>query len=66
MPIPSLQLQKKTVSRREVEGLATELVAYKICYVQYSDCVRDLDCRFLIVLSGVTCDCGKVTNSCRN
>ena len=66
MPIPSLQLQKKSSLTQRSRGFGHGVVAYKICYVQYSDCVRDLDCRFLIVLSGVTCDCGKVTNSCRN
>ena len=37
----------------------------KMCYVQYSDCVQDLDYKILIVLSVVTCDCCKPMNNCR-
>ena len=42
------------------------VVVSKICYVQYSDCVQDLDYRVLIALSVVTCDCCKPTNHCRD
>ena len=42
-------------SRRFGQGVMVS----KICYVQYSDCVQDLDYRRLIVLSFATCDCCK-------
>ena len=66
MPMPSLQLQKKNSLMQRSRGFGHGVVAYKIYYVQYSDCVQDLDCGFLIVLSGVTCDCCKLTNHWRN
>ena len=49
-------------SRRFGHGV----VVFKMGYVQYSDCVQDLDCRILIVLSVVTCDCCKQMNNCRD
>ena len=49
-------------SRRSGHGV----VVSKICYVQYSDCVQDLDYRILIVLSVVTCDCCKPMSNCRD
>ena len=49
-------------SRRFGHGV----VVSKICYVQYSDCVQDLDYRILIVLSVVTSDWCKPMNHCRD
>ena len=66
MPIPSLQLQKKTCLMQRNRRCGHGVVVSKICYVQYSDCVQDLDYRILIVLSVVTCDCCKPMNNCRN
>ena len=37
-----------------------------MCYVQYSDCVQDLDYRILIVLSVVLSDCRKPMNNSRD
>ena len=68
MPIPSLQLKKKnslSLMQRS-RGFGHGVVVSKICYVQYSDCVQDLDYRVLIALSVVTCDCCKPTNHCRD
>ena len=66
MPIPSLQLQKKTCVMQRSRRFGHGVVVAKICYVQCSDCVQDLDYRILIVLSVVTCDCCKPMNNCRN
>ena len=35
-------------------------------FLQCSDCVQNLDCRFLIMLSVVLCDCCKPTSNCRD
>ena len=53
---PSLpcSYRKKPVSCREGEGLHAVVVS-KICDVQYSDCVQDLDCRMLIDCA-LSCD----------
>ena len=42
------------------------VVISKMCYVQYSDCVQDLDYKILIVLSVVLSDCRKPLNNCRD
>ena len=42
------------------------VVIAKMCYVQYSDCVQDLDYRILIVLSVVLSDCRKPMKNCRD
>ena len=58
--------EKNSLTQRS-RGFGHGVVAYKICYVQYSDCVRDLDCRFCTLCSQVWhVTAGKVTNSCRN
>ena len=69
MPIPSLQLQEKIEKAclmQRSRGFGHRVVVSKICYVQYSDCVQDLDYRILIVLSVVTCDCCEPMNDCRD
>ena len=68
---PSIQslrcsCRKKNSFMQRSRGFGHRVVAYKICYGQYSDCVQDLDCRFFIVLSGVTCDCCKPMKGCRD
>ena len=47
MPIPSLQLQKKTSLMQRSKGFGHRVVVSKICYVQYSDCVQGLGYRVL-------------------
>ena len=59
MPIPWLQLQKKTCLMQRSKGFGHGVVVSKICYVWYSDCVEDFGYRILIALSIVTCDCCK-------
>ena len=66
MHIPLLQLQKKNCLLQRSRRFGHRVVVSKICYVQYSDCVQDLDYRILIVLSVVTCDCCKPMNNCRD
>ena len=51
---------EKNMQRSKAFGHA--VVVSKICYVQYSDCVRGLVYRILIVLSLVTCDSCKPMN----
>ena len=63
MPIPSLQLQKKTSLMQRSKGFGHGVVVSKICYAQYSDCVQGLGYRVLIVLSVVTRDCCKPMKS---
>ena len=62
IPIPTLQLKKKNSLMQSSKGFGHGVVVSKICYVQYSDCVQDLDYRIFIVLSVVTCDCCKPMN----
>ena len=66
IPIPSLQLKKKTSLLQRSRRFGHGVVVSKICYVQYSDCVQDLDYRMLIALSVVKCDCCKPMNHCRD
>ena len=66
MPIPSFQLKKNTSLMQRSRGFGHGVVVSKICYVQYSDCVEDLDCRILISRSVVTCDCCTAMNHCRD
>ena len=42
------------------------VVVSRMCYVQYSDCVQDLDFKILIVLSVVQCDCRRPMNNSRD
>ena len=66
MPVPLLQLQKKTCLMQRSRRFGHGVVVSKICYVQYSDCVQLLDYRILIALSVVTCDCCKPMNHCQD
>jgi len=52
MPIPSLQLQKKTCLRQRSRGFGHRVVVSKTCY------------NTVIVLSVVLCDCCKPMNNC--
>ena len=54
MPIPSLQLQKKTCFTQRSGGFGRGVVVSKICY------------NTVIVLSVVLCDCCKSMNKCRD
>ena len=54
MPIPSLQLQKKTCLMQRSRGFGHRVVVSKICY------------NAVIVLSVVLCDCCKPMNNCRD
>ena len=59
--------EKNAISFREAEGLPTELSHTRFVTdnaVIVSKNVQDLDSRFLIMLSGVTCDCRKPINNC--
>ena len=53
--------EKKSLMQRS-KGFGHGVVVSEICYVQYSDCVQDLDYRIFIVLLVVTCDCCKPMN----
>ena len=54
MPIPSVQLQKKTCLMQRSRGFDHGAVVSKICY------------NAVIVLSVVLCECCKPTNNCRD
>ena len=54
MPIPSLQLQKKTCLMQRSRGFGHGVAVSKICY------------NAVIVLSVVLCDCCRPNNSCRD
>ena len=54
MPIPSLQLQKKTCLMQRSRGFGHGVAVSKICY------------NAVIVLSVVLCDCCRPINSCRD
>ena len=54
MPIPSLQLQKKSCLMMRSRGFGLGVVFSKICY------------NAVIVLSAVLCDCCKPMNNCRD
>ena len=54
MPIPSLQLKKKTCCVQGSRGLGQGVLVSKICY------------NAVIVLSAVLCDCCKPMNNCRD
>ena len=56
----SVSASEKSMQRSKAFGHA--VVVSKICYVQYSDCVRGLVYRILNVLSLVTCDCCQPMN----
>ena len=58
--------KKQTCSMQRSKAFGQAVVVCKICYVQYSDCVQDLDYRTLMVLSVVLCDCCRPTNSRRD
>ena len=58
--------EKRTRFMQRSKAFGQAVVVSKICYVQYSDCVQDLDYRTLMVLSVVTRDCCKPMNSCRD
>ena len=63
---PFVAAAGKTCLRQRSKRFGHRVVVSKICYVQYSDCVQDLDYRILIVLSVVRCDCCKRMNNCRD
>ena len=63
--VAAAEKDRKSLMRRS-RGFGHGVVVSKICYVQYSDCVQDLDYRMLIVLSVVLCDCCKPMNNCRD
>ena len=56
--------EKSTCLMQRSKAIGHAVVVSKICYVQYSDFVRGLVYRILIVLSLVTCDGCKPVNNC--
>ena len=66
MSFSSLQLNQKNRLMQRSRRVGHGVVVSKTCYVQYSDCVQDLDYRLLFVLALVTCDCCKPVNNCRD